>query len=166
MKKNIEIHLVDLSTTLPLPYADEGIRAGFPSPAQDYMEQAIDLNKELIKHPSSTFYGRVVGDSMKDEGIEEGDILVIDKSLELIEGDLAVCYVDGEFTVKRIAPGVFRKEFAFENGLISTRSCSIRFITMTARNVNSLIRYTGTTTTRKPTKSQPITSRQQAYPKT
>ena len=79
MKKNIEIHLVDLSTTLPLPYADEGIRAGFPSPAQDYMEQAIDLNKELIKHPASTFYGRVVGDSMKDEGIEEGDILVIDK---------------------------------------------------------------------------------------
>lgn len=103
MKKNIEIHLVDLSTSLPLPYADEGIRAGFPSPAQDYMEQAIDLNKELIKHPSSTFYGRVVGDSMKDEGIEEGDILVIDKSLELIEGDLAVCYVDGGFTVKRVS---------------------------------------------------------------
>lgn len=103
MKKNIEIHLVDLSSSLPLPYADEGIRAGFPSPAQDYMEQAIDLNKELIKHPSSTFYGRVVGDSMKDEGIEEGDILVIDKSLELIEGDLAVCYVDGEFTVKRVS---------------------------------------------------------------
>ena len=75
MKKNLEIHLVDLSSSLPLPYADEGIRAGFPSPAQDYMEQAIDLNKELIKHPSSTFYGRVVGDSMKDEGIEEGDIL-------------------------------------------------------------------------------------------
>lgn len=85
MKKNIEIHLVDLSTSLPLPYDDEGIRAGFPSPAQDYMEQAIDLNKELIKHPSSTFYGRVVGDSMKGEGIEDGDILVIDKSLELIK---------------------------------------------------------------------------------
>jgi len=102
-KKNLEIHIVDLSTSLPLPYADEGIRAGFPSPAQDYMEQAIDLNKELIKHPSSTFYGRVVGDSMKDEGIEEGDILVIDKSLELIDGDLAVCYVDGEFTVKRVS---------------------------------------------------------------
>ncbi|MEL5896291.1 translesion error-prone DNA polymerase V autoproteolytic subunit [Bacteroides sp. GD17] len=100
--KNIEIHSIDVSTSLPLQYADEGIRAGFPSPAQDYMEQAIDLNKELIKHPASTFYGRVVGDSMKDEGIEEGDILVIDKSLELLDNDLAVCFIDGEFTVKRV----------------------------------------------------------------
>ncbi len=100
--KNLEIHNIDTSTNLPLQYADEGIRAGFPSPAQDYMEQAIDLNKELIKHPASTFYGRVVGDSMRDEGIEEGDILVIDKSLELMDEDLAVCFIDGEFTVKRV----------------------------------------------------------------
>lgn len=102
MKKQIEIHKIDTSTNLPLQYADEGIRAGFPSPAQDYMEQAIDLNRELIKHPASTFLGRVVGDSMRDEGIEEGDILVIDKSLELLDDDLAVCYIDGEFTVKRV----------------------------------------------------------------
>ena len=100
--KTIEIHTIDLSTSLPLHYADEGIRAGFPSPAQDYMEQAIDLNKEIVKHPASTFYGRVVGDSMKEEGIEEGDILVIDKSLELMNEDLAVCFIDGEFTVKRV----------------------------------------------------------------
>ena len=66
------------------------------------MEQAIDLNKEIVRHPSSTFYGRVVGDSMRDEGIEEGDILVIDKSLELQDNDLAVCFIDGEFTVKRV----------------------------------------------------------------
>ncbi len=100
--RNLEIHSIDISTSLPLQYADEGIRAGFPSPAQDYMEQAIDLNKEIVKHPASTFYGRVVGDSMKDEGIEEGDILVIDKSLELLDDDLAVCFIDGEFTVKRV----------------------------------------------------------------
>ena len=100
--RNLEIHNIDISTRLPLQYADEGIRAGFPSPAQDYIEQAIDLNKELIKHPASTFYGRVVGDSMRDEGIEEGDILIIDKSLELLDDDLAVCFVDGEFTVKRV----------------------------------------------------------------
>lgn len=101
-KKNLTIYKVDAESHLPLPYADEGIRAGFPSPAQDYMELAIDLNKELIKHPTSTFYGRVVGDSMKDEGIEEGDILVIDKSLELTDDDLAVCFIDGDFTVKRV----------------------------------------------------------------
>ena len=62
MKRKLEIHKIDVSSSLPIPYADEGIRAGFPSPAQDYMEQAIDLNKELIKHPASTFFGRVVGD--------------------------------------------------------------------------------------------------------
>lgn len=60
----VEIHKIDVSSTLPLQFADEGIRAGFPSPAQDYMEQAIDLNKEIVKHPASTFYGRVVGNSM------------------------------------------------------------------------------------------------------
>lgn len=101
-KKNLTIYKVDAESHLPLPYADEGIHAGFPSPAQDYMELAIDLNKELIKHPTSTFYGRVVGDSMRDEGIEEGDILVIDKSLELMDDDLAVCFIDGDFTVKRV----------------------------------------------------------------
>lgn len=102
MKTNLEIHSIDVSTSLPLQYADEGIQAGFPSPAQDYMEQAIDLNKEIVKNPASTFYGRVVGDSMRDEGIEDGDILVIDKSLELMDNDLAVCCINGEFTVKRV----------------------------------------------------------------
>ena len=102
MKRKLEIHKIDVSSSLPIPYDDEGIRAGFPSPAQDYMEQAIDLNKELIKHPASAFFGCVVGDSMRDEGIEEGDILVIDKSLELQDDDLAVCFIDGDFTVKRV----------------------------------------------------------------
>lgn len=106
----VEIHKIDISSTLPLQYADDGIKAGFPSPAQDYMEQAIDLNKELIRHPASTFYGRVVGNSMSGEGIEEGDILIIDKSLELMDGDLAVCFINGEFTVKRVK---LEKEFAW-----------------------------------------------------
>lgn len=106
----VEIHKIDVSSTLPLQFADEGIRAGFPSPAQDYMEQAIDLNKELIRHPASTFYGRVVGNSMSGEGIDEGDILVIDKSQELIDGDLAVCFINGEFTVKRVK---LEKDFAW-----------------------------------------------------
>lgn len=96
------IYAADTSTSLALSYADGGIRAGFPSPAQDYITETIDLNKDLIRHPASTFYGRVVGDSMSGEGITDGDILVIDKSIEPENGDLAVCCLDGEFTLKRI----------------------------------------------------------------
>lgn len=99
----IDIFNSDISTCTPLPYANEGIQAGFPSPAQDYINETIDLNRELIKHPAATFFGRVSGDSMIEEGIEEGDILVIDKSLEPIDGDLAVCCVDSDFTLKRIS---------------------------------------------------------------
>lgn len=88
---------------LSLPaMAQTEIHAGFPSPATDYMTQAIDLNKELVKHPAATFYGRVVGDSMIDAGVEEGDILVIDKSLDARDGDMAVCFIDGEFALKHI----------------------------------------------------------------
>ena len=88
--------------SLVLPVADGGIRAGFPSPAQDYLESGIDLNRELVKNPSSTFFGRVSGDSMAGAGIEDGDLIVIDKSISASEGDIAVCFVDGEFTLKRI----------------------------------------------------------------
>lgn len=98
----IDIFLPDLSTHIALPYADGGIQAGFPSPAQDYISESIDLNREIVRHPSATFYGRVSGESMIDEGIWEGDILVIDRSLEPTDGDLAVCCLDGEFTLKRI----------------------------------------------------------------
>ena len=99
---SIDIFSADISSSLTLPYADGGIQAGFPSPAQDYINEAIDLNREIVKHPAATFYGRVEGDSMIDEGIEPGDILVIDRSLEPADGDLSVCCLDGEFTLKRI----------------------------------------------------------------
>ncbi|MFZ4739656.1 MAG: LexA family protein [Bacteroidales bacterium] len=79
-----------------------GISAGFPSPALDFIDLTIDLNKHLIKHPSATFYGRVKGESMKDAGIFDNDLLIIDKSLEPVNGKIAVCYIDGEFTLKRI----------------------------------------------------------------
>lgn len=103
----LEIFGADLSSVLSLPYADGGIQAGFPSPAQDYISEYIDLNREIVRHPASTFYGRVSGDSMIEEGIEPGDLLVIDRSLEPDDGDLTVCCLDGEFTLKRIhlAPG-------------------------------------------------------------
>ena len=105
MKKSksvIDIFKADTKSSVELPFVDEGIRAGFPSPAQDYLDLSIDLNNELIKHPSTTFYGRVKGDSLIEADIHEGDILIIDKSLEPREGDLAVCCVDGEFTLKYI----------------------------------------------------------------
>lgn len=89
-------------SSLELPLAMGGIRAGFPSPAADFIDVSIDLNKHLIKHPSATFYGRVKGDSMQDVGIEDGDLLIIDKSIRPSSGKIAVCYLDGEFTVKRI----------------------------------------------------------------
>lgn len=98
----IEIFSASTEISLVLPYVKEGISAGFPSPADDFIDTAIDLNHELIKHPSSTFFGRVRGDSMKDLGIHNGDLLVIDKSLEPATGKVAVCYVDGEFTVKSL----------------------------------------------------------------
>jgi len=105
MKKSrsvIDIFIADTKSSVELPFVEEGIRAGFPSPAQDYLDLSIDLNNELIKHPSTTFYGRVKGDSLIEADIHEGDILIIDKSLEAREGDLAVCCVDGEFTLKYI----------------------------------------------------------------
>ena len=98
----VELLSADLTHTLSLPFANGGIRAGFPSPAQDYLEEALDLNKELINNPMATFYGRVKGDSMIDAGVESGDILVIDRSIEPESGDMIVGYLDGEFTLKYV----------------------------------------------------------------
>lgn len=98
----IDIAPVTAASATAFPYAASNIKAGFPSPAEDYLEPSIDLNKELVKHPASTFFGRVSGESMKGAGIEDGDILVIDKSLEPFNGAAAVCFIDGEFTLKYI----------------------------------------------------------------
>ncbi len=98
----LEIFRPDTASRMSLPFAEMGVQAGFPSPAQDYMSESIDLNHELIRHPASTFYARVEGNSMIDEGIEPGDILVVDRSIEPADGDLAVCCLDGDFTLKRI----------------------------------------------------------------
>jgi len=99
---SLEIYTSQTSSELELPFVEQGISAGFPSPADDFLDNSIDLNKELVKNPSATFYGRVKGDSMKNAGLEDGDLLIIDKSLEPINNKIAVCFIDGEFTVKRI----------------------------------------------------------------
>lgn len=98
----LQLFIADTDSHLSLAYADGGIRAGFPSPAQDYISETIDLNRVLVKHPSATFYARVTGDSMEEEGIADGDLLIIDKSLQAEHGDLAVCCLNGEFTLKRL----------------------------------------------------------------
>ena len=82
--------------------AVEGVSAGFPSPADDFKEVRISLDKELVKNKDTTFYARVDGDSMIGAGLEDGDLLVIDRSLNPENGKIAVCLIDGDFTVKRI----------------------------------------------------------------
>lgn len=101
-KLDFDFFEVNVDTKLEIPLAAPFISAGFPSPALDFNQKSIDLNKYLIKHPEATFYGRVKGFSMKDIGIEEGDLLVIDKSIPPLNGKIAVCFIDGEFTLKII----------------------------------------------------------------
>lgn len=96
----LQIYSTDTSTIVDLPFVDSGIKAGFPSPAQDYLTDSIDLNKELIRHKETTFLARVSGTSLTDAGICDGDLIVIDKSLEVKNGDFVVAYIDGEFTLK------------------------------------------------------------------
>ena len=81
---------------------EQGISAGFPSPADDFKEIRISLDKELVKNQESTFYARVSGDSMVGAGLDDGDLVVIDRALSPENGKIAVCFIDGEFTVKRI----------------------------------------------------------------
>jgi DNA polymerase V len=79
------------------------VSAGFPSPAEDYIEGRLDLNRHLIKHPAATFFVRVAGDSMIGAGIHPGDILVVDRALEPQDSNVVIAVIDGELTVKRIS---------------------------------------------------------------
>lgn len=99
-KGEVLIFTGSFDETLSRPFVTGGIKAGFPSPAQDYLGDTLDFNKDLISHPEATFYGRVKGDSMIEAGLEEGDILVIDRAAEVENGDIVVAFVDGEFAVK------------------------------------------------------------------
>ncbi len=83
-------------------FVDTGISAGFPSPADDFKEQRLSLDRELIKNKEATFFARVSGQSMIGAGLNDNDLLVIDRSLEPINNKIAVCFLDGEFTVKRL----------------------------------------------------------------
>ncbi len=99
--RDIEILSIEMESSAGQPMAQSTVSAGFPSPAEGCEPLKLDLNRELVRNPASTFYARVSGVSMVDEGINDGDLLVIDKSVEPFDGALAVCYIDGEFTLKR-----------------------------------------------------------------
>ncbi|WP_159021472.1 LexA family transcriptional regulator [Formosa sp. L2A11] len=99
--KPLTFFIPEYNSAIELPFVN-GISAGFPSPADDFLDINIDLNKHLIKNPSTTFYGKVSGNSMIDAGINDGDLLIIDKGLEVKDNKIVVCFIDGEFTVKRI----------------------------------------------------------------
>ena len=96
-----DIWLVDDSQSVELPYYDTKVQAGFPSPAEDHLEQRLDLNKLVIDNPSATFFVRVAGESMRGIGITDGDILVVDRSIENWENRIVVAVIDSEFTIKR-----------------------------------------------------------------
>ncbi len=105
MNKLNELKIYSASTEshVELPLSESGVSAGFPSAADDLMNLTLDLNRELIRNPASTFFARVSGVSMIDDGVGDGDLLLIDKSVEPYDGCLAVCYIDGDFTLKRFA---------------------------------------------------------------
>ena len=92
----------ELRQIVLLPMFSDLVPCGFPSPAQDYIEQRLDLNELLIQHPSATYFVKASGDSMSDAGIGDGDLLVVDSSRKAGHGDIVIAAVDGEFTVKRL----------------------------------------------------------------
>jgi DNA polymerase V len=101
--RKLEIHLAVVGKPVCLPLASSPVRAGFPSPADDYLETALDLNSHLIRNPSATFPVRVVGDSMIGAGIQPGDMLVVNRSVEASEGSVVVAAVNNEFILKRFS---------------------------------------------------------------
>ena len=99
--KVVNIWRFEGRTHLEVPLFTAGVSAGFPSPADDFVDRSLDLNEYLIKHPAATFFVRVDGNSMIGSGIHPGDILIVDKALEPHDGSIVIAVVNGEFTVKR-----------------------------------------------------------------
>ena len=115
MTKIIEIYKAKIATKQSLPLYLSRIKAGFPSPAEDYIDKKLDLNEHLIKHPASTFFVKVKGDSMIGAGINSGDILIVDRSLEPKDKKVVVAVINGEFTVKRIVKKANKVSLVAEN---------------------------------------------------
>jgi DNA polymerase V len=90
------------STSAPVRLYEHTVPAGFPSPAADFPERTLDLNEFIVKRPSATFFVKVMGDSMQNAGMYDGDIIVVDKSLRAVHGNIVLAMLQGEFTVKRL----------------------------------------------------------------
>lgn len=101
-KDSLEFYTPDESQSVDIVLAETGISAGFPSPADDFRDNKISLDRVLVKNKEATFYAKVSGQSMIGAGLDDGDLLVVDKSLEPQDNKIAVCFIDGEFTVKRL----------------------------------------------------------------
>jgi DNA polymerase V len=97
-----EIHPASCKAVLQRPLFLSGVSGGFPSPADDYLDRKLDLNEHLVKNPAATFFVRVAGDSMTGVGINDNDILVVDRSLEPVNNNIVIAVVNGELTVKRL----------------------------------------------------------------
>ena len=101
-KHALEFYTPDETQSLDIVLAQTGISAGFPSPADDFRDNKISLDRVLVKNKEATFYAKVSGQSMIGAGLDDSDLLVVDKSLEPEHNKIAVCFIDGEFTVKRL----------------------------------------------------------------
>ncbi|MEN9326169.1 MAG: Protein UmuD [Bacteroidota bacterium] len=101
-QNKLSFFIPNTESNLEMPYISSGIKAGFPSPAADFDGTRISIDQIVVKNALATFYAKANGNSMTGAGIDDGDILVIDKSIEPQDGKIAVCFIDGEFTVKRI----------------------------------------------------------------
>lgn len=97
-----DIYSADTGKEMELPVAEAHIKAGFPSPADDFMEDRLDLNEHLIDHPAATFFVRVSGNSMVNAGIHDGDILIVDRAIEPVDGKIVIAVLDGQLSVKRL----------------------------------------------------------------
>ena len=97
-----EIYKTKTEKKIELPLYEFPVSAGFPSPADDYVDKHIDLNEYIIKHPAATFFVRVKGNSMQDSGISDGDLIVVDRALVPNNNTIVVAFLDGEFTLKRV----------------------------------------------------------------
>ena len=101
-QNKLSFFIPNTESNLEMPYISSGIKAGFPSPAADFDGTRVSIDQIVVKNALATFYAKANGNSMTGAGIDDGDILVIDKSIVPQDGKIAVCFIDGEFTVKRI----------------------------------------------------------------